>query len=60
MITKIVLIGVEGRLSAYLREPLSKICKNLISTDIKESIGSLYKNENHTRPEGKELIKNEL
>ena len=40
----------------FFREPLQKICKNLISTDIKESIGSLYKNENHTRTKGKELI----
>ena len=56
MITKIVLFGAEGRLGAYLREPLSKICKNLISTDIKESIDSLYKDENHTRTKGKELI----
>tara|TARA_B100000470_G_C19531968_1_gene276511 strand:- start:123 stop:281 length:159 start_codon:yes stop_codon:yes gene_type:complete len=52
MITKIVLTGAGGRLGPYLREPLSKLCKNLISNDIKESIGSLYKNENHSRPEG--------
>ena len=56
MITKIVLTGAGGRLGSYLREPLSKLCKNLISTDIKESIGSLYKYENHTQSEGKELI----
>ena len=49
MITKIVLTGAGGRLGSYLREPLSKLCKNLISTDIKESIGSLYKNETYIK-----------
>jgi len=49
MITKIVLTGAGGRLGSYLREPLSKLCKNLISADIKESIGSLYKNETYIK-----------
>ena len=45
MIEKIVLTGAGGRLGSYLREPISKLCKNLVTTDIKENIGSLYENE---------------
>ena len=47
MIEKIVLTGAGGRLGSYIREPISKLCNNLISTDIKENIGSLYKNEQY-------------
>ena len=45
MIEKIVLTGAGGRLGSYLREPISKLCKNLVSTDIKKNIGHLYENE---------------
>ena len=45
MIEKIVLTGAGGRLGSYLREPISKLCKNLVSTDIKKNIGPLYENE---------------
>ena len=45
MIEKIVLTGAGGRLGSYLREPISKLCKNLVTTDIKENFGSLYENE---------------
>ena len=45
MIEKIVLTGAGGRLGSYLRDPIAKLCKNLVSTDIKENIGSLYENE---------------
>ena len=45
MIEKIVLTGAGGRLGSYLREPISKLCKKLVTTDIKENIGSLYENE---------------
>ena len=45
MLDKIVLTGASGRLGSYLREPLSDLCKSLISTDINDEIGSLYKNE---------------
>ena len=47
MVEKIVLTGAGGRLGSYIREPISKLCNNLISTDIKENIGSLYKNEQY-------------
>ena len=32
---KILLTGAGGRLGSYLREPLSKICTELVSTDKK-------------------------
>ena len=41
---KIVLTGASGRLGSYLREPLSKITKKLVSTD-KEDIGKKLHNE---------------
>ena len=36
MIKKIVLTGAGGRLGSYIREPISKICESLVSSDIKE------------------------
>lgn len=45
MIEKIVLTGAGGRLGSYLRDPISKLCKNLVSTDIKKNIAPLYENE---------------
>ena len=44
---KILLTGAGGRLGSYLREPLSKVCSELISTDIKKNIGKLNKNETY-------------
>ena len=41
---KIVLTGASGRLGSYLREPLSKITKKLVSTD-KDDIGKTLHNE---------------
>jgi uronate dehydrogenase len=45
MLKKLVLTGAAGRLGSYLREPLSKMCEELISTDIAEDIGTMYPNE---------------
>ncbi|WP_409438132.1 NAD-dependent epimerase/dehydratase family protein [Yoonia sp.] len=42
---KLVLTGAAGRLGSYLREPLSKLCDELVSTDIKDDIGTLYDGE---------------
>ncbi|THH36939.1 NAD(P)-dependent oxidoreductase [Aliishimia ponticola] len=42
---KIVLTGAAGRLGSYLREPLSKMCDTLLSTDIVDDIGTLYEGE---------------
>jgi len=44
---KIVLTGATGRLGSYLREPLTKLAGELVSTDIVEDIGSLYKGETY-------------
>ena len=42
---KLVLTGAAGRLGSYLREPLSKMCDELVSTDIVDDIGTLYEGE---------------
>lgn len=42
---KIVLTGAAGRLGSYLREPLSKLADQLVSTDIVDDIGKQYPNE---------------
>lgn len=42
---KLVLTGAAGRLGSYLREPLAKMCDELVSTDINEDIGKLYEGE---------------
>lgn len=47
--SKIVLTGAAGRLGSYLREPLSKLCKELVSTDIKEQPGTLYAGETYVQ-----------
>lgn len=44
---KLVLTGAAGRLGSYLREPLSKICDELVSTDIAEDVGALYEGERY-------------
>ena len=44
---KLVLTGAAGRLGSYLREPLSKMCDMLVSTDIAEDVGTLYPGETY-------------
>lgn len=44
---KLVLTGAAGRLGSYLREPLSKMCDELVSTDIAADIGKLYDGETY-------------
>lgn len=46
---KLVLTGAAGRLGSYLREPLSKMCETLVSTDIADDIGTLYPGEAYIR-----------
>ncbi|MEP4194437.1 MAG: NAD(P)-dependent oxidoreductase [Aliishimia sp.] len=46
---KLVLTGAAGRLGSYLREPLSKMCDELVSTDIIDDIGTLYPGETYAR-----------
>nr|WP_325249730.1 NAD(P)-dependent oxidoreductase [Amylibacter sp.] len=45
MLKKLVLTGAAGRLGSYLREPLSKMCEELVSTDIAGGVGKLYPGE---------------
>ena len=45
MLKKIVLTGARGSLGTSLREPLSKMCKVLVSTDIAEAPATLLPNE---------------
>lgn len=46
---KLVLTGAAGRLGSYLREPLSKMCDELVSTDITADIGKLYDGETYMK-----------
>ncbi|MBY6115942.1 NAD(P)-dependent oxidoreductase [Mameliella alba] len=46
---KLVLTGAAGRLGSYLREPLSRMAGELVSTDIAEGIGTLYPGERYIR-----------
>ena len=45
---KIVLTGAAGRLGSYLREPLTKLADELVSTDITD-VGKLYAREKFVR-----------
>lgn len=42
---KIVLTGAAGRLGSYLREPLTQLCDELVSSDLAEPPGQLYEGE---------------
>ncbi len=42
---RIVLTGAAGRLGSYLREPLTKLAGELVSSDIVDDIGNLYPGE---------------
>ncbi|MDA5556998.1 NAD-dependent epimerase/dehydratase family protein [Shimia sp. MMG029] len=46
---KLVLTGAAGRLGSYLREPLSKMADELVSTDIADDIGKLYSGERYVQ-----------
>ncbi|MGH1577347.1 NAD-dependent epimerase/dehydratase family protein [Planktotalea sp.] len=45
MLNKLVLTGAAGRLGSSLREPLAKLCKELVSTDIVPIQGPLLDSE---------------
>ena len=49
MLKRLVLTGAAGRLGSYLREPLSKLTQELISSDIAADIGKLYPGERYKR-----------
>lgn len=46
---KLVLTGAAGRLGSYLREPLTKMADELLSTDIVDDIGKLYPGERYVK-----------
>lgn len=46
---RLVLTGAAGRLGSYLREPLSKLADELVSSDLTETLGKLYPNERYIR-----------
>ncbi len=48
---KLVLTGAAGRLGSYLREPLSKMTEELVSSDIADDIGQLYPGERYQKAE---------
>ena len=46
---RLVLTGAAGRLGSWLREPLAKLCGELVSSDIADDIGKLYPGELYQR-----------
>ena len=46
---KIVLTGAAGRLGSYLREPLSKLADELVSSDLADDLGTLYDGETYVK-----------
>lgn len=46
---RIVLTGAAGRLGSYLREPLSRLADELVSSDIVDDIGKCYIGETYVR-----------
>ncbi|MBE0414290.1 NAD(P)-dependent oxidoreductase [Yoonia sp.] len=52
---KLVLTGAAGRLGSYLREPLSKMCDTLVSTDRVAEIGKTYPGETYVQADLSDL-----
>ena len=46
---KLVLTGAAGRLGSYLREPLTKMCDELVSSDLVDDMGKLYPGERYQK-----------
>ena len=46
---KLVLTGAAGRLGSYLREPLTKMADQVVSTDLAEDVGQLYPGESYVK-----------
>ncbi|EYD77344.1 UDP-glucose 4-epimerase [Rubellimicrobium mesophilum DSM 19309] len=55
MLKKIVLTGAAGDLGSRLREPLSRMCEQLVSVDIKDATGPLAANETWARADCAEM-----
>lgn len=52
---KLVLTGAAGRLGSYLREPLTKLAEQLVSTDLVDNIGKLYPGETYVKADLSDL-----
>ena len=52
---KLVLTGAAGRLGSYLREPLSKLCDELVSTDLVEAVDKTYPGERYVQADLQDL-----
>ncbi len=52
---RLVLTGAAGRLGSYLREPLSKITAELVSSDIEPDLDNLYPGERYVPADLSEL-----
>jgi uronate dehydrogenase len=46
---RIVLTGAAGRLASYLREPLTKMADELVSSDLTDDIGKLHPGESYVQ-----------
>lgn len=46
---KIILTGAAGRLGGYLRAPLAKMAKQLVSTDLAEALDGVADNEHYVK-----------
>ena len=55
MLNKIVLTGAAGKLGGVLRAPLSQMCRELVTTDIADSIADLHPNETYTKADLSDL-----
>ena len=49
MLKKIVLTGAAGRLGSYLREPLTRLSSELVSSDIIDDFGECYVGERYVK-----------
>ena len=52
---KIVLTGAMGRLGSYLREPLTKLADELVSTDLLDGPASLFSGETYVKADLSDL-----
>jgi len=46
---KLVLTGAAGRLGSFLREPLTTLCNELVSSDLADDLGKLYPGESYLK-----------
>lgn len=46
---RLVLTGAAGRLGSYLRQPLSQMCEEFVSTDIADGVPDLAANETYVK-----------